>query len=211
MWTIAIVVCVIAVAAAVFFLSSKSKGTDIDQVSRERSGRIDIYSQDMEFKLDDVKSGGTINSKCDYAHWLQAQDQNKYWIAEGQVTDKWENLWVEFTPKAAGYVFINLRGSYYDDLKEHRHDVWVDDCQLDGGLLKNGDFEMIDPQGKPAHWGWGGTKKRYSIDGSEAKNGRCCVLVWHDIPLVQRVEVKANVKYRVSAWFKGPGGVRSGA
>lgn len=194
----------ITIAAIVWLVWKKQSGTvtDVDRVSRERSGRIDIYSQDMEFELIDVKVGGTIKPRCDYGHWLAPDDQKKHWLAEGGVGRNWENIWIEFTPAASGYIFINLRGSFYENVKQYHHDVWVDDCQLEGGALMNGGFEMIGSDGKPAYWGWSGTKERYSIDASEAHTGSCCVLVWHDIPLLQKIEVRAQKRYKVSAWFK---------
>jgi len=129
--------------------------TDIDRISKERSARIDIYSQDMEFELIDVKAGG-IMVKCDYAHWLSPNDQRKHWFVEGGVGDKWENIWIEFTPVASGYVLINLRGSFYENVKQHHHDVWVDDVEVEGegAEMKNGSFEMIDPNNLPDRKGF---------------------------------------------------------
>ncbi|MDD5155464.1 MAG: hypothetical protein PHF11_03150 [Candidatus Omnitrophica bacterium] len=198
-----VLVCVVIIVTVSLFLRRKTvKIKDVDTLSKDRSGRIDIYSQDMEFELIDVKAGGTLKARCDYAHWLDSKDQQKHWFAEGGVGSEWENLWIEFTPSASGYLFINLRGSFYDNVKHYHHDVWVDDCQLEGGALRNGDFEMIDPDSKPAYWSWNGSKDRYSTDGSQAHSGQCCVLIWHDIPLLQRIEVRAQKRYKVSAWFK---------
>jgi len=175
---------------------------DVDTVSKERSARIDIYSSDMKFDLSDVKVGGGLKAKCDYARWVNAKDQKKYWIAEGGVGHRWEEMWLEFTSAGTGEVLINIRGSYFKDIKQRHHDVWVDDFQVSGAQVKNGDFEMIDPDGMPAYWGWSGSKKRYSTDGSQAHSGKCCALVWHDIPLIQKIKVEAGKKYRVGAWFK---------
>lgn len=198
-----ILVCTAAIVISWLLVRRKpSRIKDVDKFSKDRSARIDIYSQDMEFELIDVKAGGTIKAKYGYAHWLEPKDQKKHWFAEAGVGREWENLWIEFTPCASGYLFINLRGSFYDNVKQYHHDVWVDDCQIEGGALRNGDFEMIDPDGKPAYWSWSGSKTRYSTDGSQAHSGQCCALIWHDIPLLQRIEVKAQKRYKVSAWFK---------
>jgi len=181
----------------------KSRKIDsLDKKLEERSGRIDIYSQDLAFKLGDVKAGGTINVKHHCAHWLIPNDQKKHWIVEGAVDKEWVNLWIELTPESSGYVLINLRGSFYENIKKYHHDVWVDDCEVNGTSIRSGDFEMIGPDNKPAYWGWSGSPERYSTDGTQARSGRCCVLVWHDIPLVQKIEVRAGKNYRISAWFK---------
>jgi hypothetical protein len=175
---------------------------NIDRKSKERSGRIDIYSQDMAFELKDLKSGGGVNVKHYYAHWLPPNDQKKHAVVEGSVNKAWKNIYIEFTPASSGFVLINLRSSYYTDIKKHHHDVWVDDCEVEGATIENGGFEMIGQDGKPAYWGWSGSSKRYSIDGSQAHHGKCCVLVWHDIPLIQKIEVRGNERYKISAWFK---------
>ena len=182
-----------------FFNSQRSA---VDRVSKDQSGRIDIYSQDNAFELTNVKAGGTDQYKLDYARWESPANQKKHWIVEGGVGKKWENLWIEFTPSASGTVLVNLRGSFYEDMQQYHHDVWVDDFEVKGALVKNGSFEMIDPSGKPAYWGWTGSARQYSTDGSQARSGQCCVLVWHDLPLVQAITVEANKTYRVSAWFK---------
>ncbi|MFA5156614.1 MAG: hypothetical protein WC532_04405 [Candidatus Omnitrophota bacterium] len=198
-----ILFAVMAVAVVWFFAKKGRKGPrNVDKSSRTRSGRIDIYSQDLEFELKDIKAGGTNKTRYDYAHWLSPDDQRKHWVVEGEVGSQWEKLWIEFTPSASGYVLINLRGSYYEDIQENHHDVWVDDCDVSGASIKNGDFEMIDPTGKPAYWGWNGTPDRYVTDGSQSHGGQCSVLVWHDIALVQKISVTAWQRYTISAWFK---------
>lgn len=186
-----------------FIWKNRSHSDGIDKVSVDRSGRIDIYSQDKMFELKDVVGGGSTPTRCDYARWEGSTDQQKHWIVEGGVGEKWENIWIEFTAASSGYVLINLRGSFYANMQQYHHDVWVDDCTVDGAPLKNAGFEMIDPRGKPAYWSWGGSIQRYSSDGSQAHSGKCCVLVWHDLPLVQNFAVEANRRYKVSAWFKG--------
>ena len=193
----------VVVAVVTWLVGTKLLSSDtIDKASRDRSGRIDIYSQDMEFELIDVKAGGTIQQRCDYAHWLEPKDQKKHWVVEGGVGREWENIWIEFTPAASGYVLINLRGSFYESIKKYHHDVWVDDCEVNGATIKNGDFEMVGSDNKPAYWGWSGSPKRYSTDGIQAHSGRCCVLIWHDIPLIQKIKARAGRSYRIGVWFK---------
>lgn len=204
MITIPIIISVI-IATMLVLLLRRKKATEVDSVdkkSEERSGRIDVYSQDLAFKLRDVKAGGTVNVKHHCAYWLIPYNQEKHWIIEGGIYKEWGNIWIEFTPESSGYVLINLRGSFYENIKKYHHDVWVDDCEVNGATIKNGDFEMIGPDNKPAYWGWSGSPKRYSTDGVQARSGRCCVLIWHDIPLIQKIEVIAGKSYRIGAWFK---------
>ena len=97
---------------------------------------------------------------------------------------------------------VTISITNYEDIKKHHHDVWVDDCEVYGATIKNGDFEMIGNDNKPAYWGWKGSPDRYITDGTQARSGRCCVLIWHDTPLIQKIEVRAGKSYRISAWFK---------
>jgi len=194
---------ILAIILVLLVRTKMAIGVDlIDKNSKERSGRIDIYSQDLAFELKDVKAGGTVNIRHYYAHWLIPNDQRKHWIVEGPVDEEWRNIWIEFTSSYSGYVLINLRGSFYEDVKKMHHDVWVDDFEIEGATVENGGFEMIGPDAKPAYWGWNGSPKRYSTDGSVARSGRCCVLIWHDTPLIQKIEVAAGKRYKISAWFK---------
>jgi hypothetical protein len=203
---ILVVVGVIVGAVIVFLGIIKSRDIkdymDIDKVSKDRSGRIDVLSQDMEFELLDVSAGGTTSTKFSHAHWLPVKDKKKYWFVEAGVGYRWENIWLEFTAGASGYILVNIRGSYYENIKKYHHDVWVDDYEVEGIQVENGGFEMIGPNGKPAYWGWTGSKVRYSTDGTQAHTDKCCVLVWHDIPLVQRIEVEKGKRYKVKVWFK---------
>lgn len=195
----------LAIISIIFLLKKRQKTPYdiIDTISQERSGRIDVYSQDLEFDLKEVRAGGDIAIKSYFAHWLATDDQKKHWIVEGGLSRQWGNMWIEFVPAAAGYILINLRGSFYDNIKQCHHDVWVDDCEMSGAQVQNGGFEMIGSDGKPAYWGWeDNPKRRYSTNGSESRSGKCCVLIWHDIPLVQKVAVEAGKRYKLSVWFK---------
>jgi len=201
MW-LGIILGVVVLGVLWFICGKLFNDGGLDKISRERSGRIDVYSQNAEFKLTNVKAGGTIPVKYDYAHWAKPEDQEKHWFVEGGVGSGWEMMNIEFVPAATGYVLINLRGSFYEDMKLRHHDVLVDDCQAEGAVINNGSFEMVDPGGKPAYWGWTGSRKRYIKDGTLAHSGKFCIAVWHDLPLVQKIEVKAGNKYKISAWFK---------
>jgi hypothetical protein len=167
----------------------------------ESSGRIDIYSEQKKFDLMAVKSNGKA--------WMgnRIEQNNRWWITEMDLRakDKWQELWIEFTPAVPGFVYVELRGSFYPDLKINHHMVWVDDVKVEGkgAEIKNGSFENVDLQGNPVDWGYPDSSKDIcSTDGSQAHTGKSCALVWHDMPLIQKIAVKAGVKYRISAWFK---------
>lgn len=174
--------------------------TTYAQTGNERSARIDISSEN-KFAFTGVKSNGVVTP-----------DPTKGWIAhldlralEGKQRGKWQEMWVEFTPEESGFVLIIIRGAYYNDLNVNRHEVWIDDVSIEGvgSEITNGSFERIDSKGSPTNWFWPApSKDSYSTNGSQARTGRNCILVWHDAPITQRIGVKAGNKYKVSAWFK---------
>lgn len=167
----------------------------------ERSGRIDIYSENKKFDLREVISNGTV--------WTPGKNEqiNRWYITDLDLreSDKWQELWIEFTPAESGYALVELRGSFFSDLKDNRHEVWVDDVIAtgEGASIKNGSFELIGAENNPVDWGWPKSSKDwYSTDGSQARAGKSCILVWHERPVIQRISVKANSRYKISAWFK---------
>jgi hypothetical protein len=168
---------------------------------KETSARIDIYSDSKKFDLTGVKSNGKA--------WRPSagEQKNRWWITELDLTgkDAWQELWIEFTPAESGFAYVELRGSFYPDLKTHHHEVWFDDMKVEGegAAIENGGFEMADSKGNPVGWGVSEpSQNNYSRDGTEARTGKSCILVWHDRPVVQRFAVKAGNKYKISAWSK---------
>lgn len=190
-----------------YVIASRGYAQTNTLTGQERSARIDIYTENMKFDLAEVKSNGSVK----FADWLVDKEQKKHWLAQMGLAikepksekEKWQELWVEFTPSDSGFVFVNIRGSYFPDIKVNHHEVWVDDVEVEGTVLKNGSFEEINSQGNSVGWGWpDSSKDKYSTDGTQARTGKSCILVWHDSPLIQKILVKAGQKYRVSAWFK---------
>jgi hypothetical protein len=170
---------------------------------KERGARIDIYSIDKKFDLTEVKSNGKL--------WNPntGEQKNRWLIAESVLApnEKWQELWVEFTPSNSGSVVIELRGSDYADLKINHHEVVVDDVKIEGPSLgiKNGSFEEIDSKGNPIGWSWNCPLKDICIKNSakfQARTGRTGMLVWHGQAVIQTVAVNAGAKYKIIAWFK---------
>lgn len=170
------------------------------QEAKKVSGRIDVYSEDMRFILKDVKSNGQVQ----YATWSpKKQDQKKNWIAQMELTaDDWQELWMEFMPAGSGFVYIVVRGSMYPDIQTDRHAVLVDDVAVtgEGAEIQDGGFEDLDTSGNPT--GWGLPAASSSQVSNLSHSGKYSLIVWHDSPAVQKMAVKAGVKYRINAWFK---------
>jgi len=170
----------------------------------ESSARIDISSENSMFAL----TGVTSNGQCNMADWLPAAEQPKNWLTQmGLRTDEgWQELWIEFTPVSSGYVVMQLRGSYYPDIKQNRHEVWVDDVTVQGkgAALANGSFEYLrNSNGSMVGWSWGNLSgAKYRQVPEFAHQGKNCVMVWHDNPVIAKIAVKAGQKYKISAWFR---------
>ncbi|MDD5156143.1 MAG: glycosyltransferase family 39 protein, partial [Candidatus Omnitrophica bacterium] len=64
----------------------------------QSSGRIDVYSDELKFALEEVKSNGVV--QC--GEWLSEKEKKtSYWMAQMTLAgESWQLLWVEFTPKA---------------------------------------------------------------------------------------------------------------
>ncbi|MDD5155902.1 MAG: hypothetical protein PHF11_05405, partial [Candidatus Omnitrophica bacterium] len=117
--------------------------------------------------------------------------------------ESWQQLWVEFTPKASGLLSIRLSGSLYPDNATNCHAVYVDDVNINGTpavSVKNGSFEYLNEYDSPTDW----YKDVSTLSQAAviAHTGRYSMLVWHDAALIQGIKVQADRKYRVSAYFK---------
>lgn len=172
----------------------------ISQDYKYSSARIDIHSEDMEFTLEKVKSNGVAQ----FANWLpKEEDWTKNWMTQMElVTNNWQQLWIEFVPDDSGYVYVQLRGSFYPDNKTNRHEVYVDDVVVEGEdtMIENGSFEEQDKSDNPIAWGLPAASTSQVV--IFPRSGDYSMIVWHDSPVVQKIPVKAGVKYRISAWFK---------
>jgi len=173
-------------------------------LSQERSARIDVYSANKGFDLLNVTSNGNLQKPSS-----DSKTKNRWYISYLKLkkdSKAWTELWIEFTPASSGNVFIELRGSIFSDLKTNHHAVWVDDVSVTGPdsvSIKNGSFETLNAKGFPEWWFWpAASKDNLSVDANQAHAGKTCVSVYHDGQIIQNVTVKANKKYRVSAWFK---------
>ncbi|MFA5156615.1 MAG: hypothetical protein WC532_04410 [Candidatus Omnitrophota bacterium] len=180
--------------------AEKSLAADIN----ESSARIDINSENSAFSFTNVSSNG----QCNVADWVPVKEQPKNWLTQMalRLDEEWQELWIEFTPSASGYVVMQLRGSYYPDIKKNRHEVWVDDVTVQGkgAALVNGSFEYLrNPNGNLIGWAWADLSgAKYRQVPEFAKHGKNCILVWHDNPVIAKIAVKAGEKYKISAWFR---------
>lgn len=163
-------------------------------------GRIDIRVEGSKFNLSYVKAGGTANNlQLSKADWLLSGDQEKHWFVEGNLEEKWSNIYVEFISGGTGEISLEFRGGWFNDLAENHHDIWMTDIDFEGKGMINSDFSKTDEDGNVV--GWGGSKV-FSDETKDSRSNKRSVLIWHDEPVVQRIPVAAGKKYKVSVWFK---------
>lgn len=166
-------------------------------LAKARGAIIAINSPDSKVDLKEIKSNGVIlGGKDEYKNKWYTATLN---LGEG---DKWQELWIEFSPAQSGDVLVELRGPFFENSK---NEIWVDDVKIEGEdlLVKNGGFETLDAAGVAIGWEQRPSKDLLSTDSSQARTGKNCALIWHERPLTQGIAVKAGGKYKISAWFKG--------
>jgi len=168
-----------------------------------RFGRIDAYSQKGVFDCRDVQV--SPGAQVMDVGWRGKDMARTGATAQARVRHAWREIWIEVTPEADGKLQINFQGEYYrkrsaDDIRL----VWVDDVQVTGAQLINGDLETSEATGMPQGWFFGGTPSAEvtSQDGRIAVSGKKCIAVWYGCQLRQLLDVHAGQPVRVTAHFR---------
>ena len=166
-------------------------------------GRIDVYVHDRNFNLSGISGSGM--SDVGYTTFLGAGKEQMGVSVAKRLGRGWEKVYVEFTSDGTGTADLQLQGEWYqpNDAKDLRY-VWVDDVEVTGASIANGDFETVGHDGWPAGWQVGGqpTPDRLSRDGKVAHHGKSCIAIWVGACARQSFAVEKGKRYRVSAWFR---------
>lgn len=163
-------------------------------------GRIDVRVEGNSFNLSYLRAGGTASKiQLSKANWLLSGDQEKHWFVEGDLDERWSQIYIEFISGGTGNMSIEFRGGWFDDFNINRHEVWLDDVELEGGAIINSSFEELNASKEIL--GWQGIEA-YSDEKIKSRTGKRCVLIWHDEPAVQKIPVVAGKRYKVGAWFR---------
>lgn len=166
-------------------------------------GRVDVYVQGLGFTLSNVSGAGQSN--VGFCGFLGPGKERMGVSCEKRLGRDWEKVFVEFTSDGDGKVDIQLQGEWYaqNDANDVRL-VWVDDVEVSGAPIVNGDFEDAGPDGWPGGWQIGGqyTPARYSHDGKIAHHGKSCLAIWVGGCARQSFAVQKGKRYRVSAWYR---------
>ncbi len=162
------------------------------QAAEHSAARIDISVKNgkVEFKKPEDKA-----VRVYYAHWVKDEAQKvKRVCAEKKITDgEWVKFSYTLTPTEDGPLTMSIKGRYSKTLKNW---VYYDDVTVEGAAKEvvNGSFEETG--------GWKFSKGQQVLDESLAHTGKGAVLVWHDKPAYQTVQVKAGEPVTITAWVK---------
>ena len=107
-----------------------------------RYGRIDVYSADGAFDVRDV-SASTGAQILDVG-WRGEGMADTGATAQARARETWREVWIEVVPERDGKLQINFQGEYYR--KQSAEDVrlvWVDQVQVSGAEIVNGDLEEL--------------------------------------------------------------------
>lgn len=117
--------------------------------------------------------------------------------------DTWTQIGFSFTPLADGEVTLIMRGVYYKpDTAEVNLPVYVyyDVIEATGAMVQNGDFEEMDEAGELKGW----SKAELVRDAKYVKSGQQSIKTWHNVPVSQKITVKANQPVTIKAWAYCP-------
>lgn len=111
----------------------------------------------------------------------------------------WQKIAFSFTPEGDGEVNLCLKGNWVKAGEKKNldaHWVFVDNVLVEGGTIKNGDFEEAIGT-KPA--GWKSTAGIVYLSGAtNACSGKAMVKVWHNQHCSQMISVKKDVQVTVT-------------
>lgn len=115
------------------------------------------------------------------------------------LTAEWKKVSLEFVPEDDGWINLAIHTPGARGELERISPVWVDNIQVNGGKLRNGDFETL-KNGIPADWRM--TKDTKFIPG-KGMNDSNCMQVFHGAGLLgQAIRVSADKKVTVSLYVR---------
>ncbi len=121
--------------------------------------------------------------------------------------DRWQSYRFEFTPESDGQVIIELMGT------QGTPTAWTyyDDFRVEGATLVNGDFELLDENGRPQGWrvfAAEGIPELFVENSRLAGSGKRMVMASHDYRTTQSIAVRGGQK--VTVQFKARGALGTG-
>jgi hypothetical protein len=129
-----------------------------------------------------------------------AEENKKYTLVLNGMTNlsgSWTDYSFSFTPDKDGKVQVTLLGTYFKIKGAEKPQnilVCYDAISVEGGELKNGDFEAVDSKNKPFWW-WGVNSDQ--VHSSGAKNGHKFIVASQIKRVSQNIIVKENQRVTI--------------
>ncbi len=131
--------------------------------------------------------------------------------AQQLVSTNWVPVTFQFSVAQNDSVKLILRGRYRETEPTGEmvpEWVWVDNVSIrdtnDVNLIRNGSFEKLGFDGRPAKWGYKGTRKEVMFDKTRTfpQDGERCLKVWHGLAAFYDFRGRSNLWYTVRAYFR---------
>ncbi|MBN8215084.1 MAG: hypothetical protein J0L75_00485 [Spirochaetes bacterium] len=164
--------------------------------------RIDIDATRSKIPLTNfaTKPGGYGAN----ASWLKPDQKPCYAVLQADVTNnQFVPVELKFTPLGTGTVTLQVKGPYYKkegDTKNTPVFVFWDKLEVEGAVLKNGDFETAEGWILQTNVPATPEDAQFSKDAARVKSGKGSLRVCHDRAAFQMVDVKSNVQVTLRGW-----------
>ncbi|RMD75787.1 MAG: hypothetical protein D6820_13955 [Lentisphaerae bacterium] len=172
--------------------------------------RVDLGHPNVPAKLKNVRIEKGLNANSYNASWMK-EKKDRLLCYEFDATDEWQEAVFTFVSDRDAVIPMVVKGRWYrpknaKDILPLR--VLVDNIQVEGSVLNNGDFEELNDKGFPNSWDlWAkDDKQRKEMvtpkSEGEAQSGTVFLRVWHNNAAVQRIEVQKDIPVRIHVWYK---------
>ncbi|MFA5204730.1 MAG: hypothetical protein WC708_10045 [Lentisphaeria bacterium] len=139
------------------------------------------------------------NSVAAYQNWGDPATRHQRLVVESPTHEKeWRNAWVKFVSSKDGYVSLSLLGPWLNlgGGTLGKVQVLYDCVSLDGASVADGSFEK--------GGAWSMAPDCILKDRSLSLSGENCVIVWHNSPAKQRIQVSKGTPVTLSFSFRRP-------
>lgn len=137
--------------------------------------RIDVQAAQNASGL--VFKGGSEGVRGSKAAWLKENADCRLLI-KGKAGENWEEKSFQFIAKKDCWINLNFMGD-----SDGKNLFWVayDNVRVEGAELKNGSFELVNPQnGLPVNWGTYTQSKMVFETGDDAADGKKYIEATHN-------------------------------
>ncbi len=197
-------------------LSLLLSAVSLEAAPPETLARIDISGggkDQVDLELVSVSGEG----KATYADWMSADQQKKNIVGNFPAAREWQEASITIKPAKSGTISFSLMGPYIVEeaatKKVRCIQMDFDDVQGDSAVIKNGNFEKKDNEGRPAYWYVVDVPKsnppitdanRAQVLRDGAKEGEYFMRSWHNSRIGQSLFVEAGTPLTIKFFYRLP-------